>query len=85
MPFDRWAHVVAMRVRSLLRGPALDRDLDEELESHLERLIDDNVTRGMSPESARRAALIAMGGMQQRKEECRERRRVHLVDESIRR
>ena len=83
MPFDRWAHVIAMRVRSLFRGAALDRDLDEELESHLERLIEDNVTRGMSPESARRAALIAMGGLQQRREECRERRRVHLVDELV--
>jgi putative ABC transport system permease protein len=83
MPFDRWAQVIAMRVRSLFRGAALDRDLDEELESHLERLIDANVTHGMSPEAARRAALIAMGGMQQRREECRERRRVHLVDEWV--
>ena len=75
MPFERWLHVVAMRVRSLFRGAALDRDLDEELQSHLERLIEDNVARGMSPESARRAALIAMGGVQQRKEECRDRGR----------
>jgi putative ABC transport system permease protein len=83
MPFDRWAHVFAMRVRSLFRGAALDQELDEELQSHLEQLIDANLTRGLSPESARRAALIAMGGLQQRKEECRERRRVHLVDELV--
>lgn len=37
----------------------------------------------MSPAAARRAALVAMGGMQQRKEECRERRRVHVVDEWV--
>jgi putative ABC transport system permease protein len=83
MPFDRWAHVIAMRARSLFRGAALDRELDEELQGHLDHLIEANLARGMSPHLARRAALVAMGGVQQRKEECRERRRVHLVDEWI--
>ena len=31
--------------------------LDEEIRDHIEREVDDNVGRGMSPEEARRAAL----------------------------
>ena len=71
MPFERWLHVFTLRVRALFRGRALDDDLDEELKWHFEHLVDANIERGMSPEAARRAALIAMGGVQQRKEECR--------------
>jgi predicted permease len=81
MPFERWLHVMTMRVRSLFRSRALDDDLDEELQWHVEHLIEANLERGMSPEAARRAALVAMGGVQQRKEECREFRGTRLIDE----
>ena len=81
MPFERWLHVITMRVRSLFRSRALDDDLDEELQWHVEHLIEANLERGMSPEAARRAALVAMGGVQQRKEECREFRGTRLIDE----
>jgi hypothetical protein len=46
--------------------------LDNELRAHLEMLIEGNVSRGMSPEEARYAALRAFGGVQQVKEEYRE-------------
>ena len=81
MPFERWLHVLTMRVRALFRSRALDDDLDEESRWHVDHLIEANIDRGMSPEAARRAALVAMGGVQQRKEECRESRRMRLVDE----
>jgi putative ABC transport system permease protein len=81
MPFERWLHVLTMRVRALFRSGALDDDLDEELRSHVEHLVEANIERGMSPEAARRAALIAMGGVQQRKEECREFRGTRLIAE----
>ena len=81
MPFERWLHVLTMRVRALFGSRALDDDLDEELRWHVDRLIQANIERGMSPERARRAALVAMGGVQQRKEECRESRGIRLVDE----
>jgi predicted permease len=70
-----------MRLRALLRGGSLDRDLDEELGYHLERLTDDNIARGLSAETARRQALIAIGGVERRKEECRDARGIRLVDE----
>ena len=81
MPFDRWLHVLTMRVRALFRSRALDDDLDEELRWHVEHLVDANIERGMSPEVARRAALVAMGGVQQRKEQCREVRGINLVEQ----
>jgi putative ABC transport system permease protein len=51
-----------------------DRDLVEELESHLQMHIDENVGRGMTPEEARRQALLKLGGLEQTKENYRDRR-----------
>ena len=79
MGIPRWCYRVSMRVRSLLRGGALDRDLDEELQFHVEQLVAANLARGLSPEAARREALLAIGGVEQRKEECRDARRVRVV------
>ena len=46
-------------------------DFDEELQSHLEMHMADNIRAGMTPEEARRQALIALGGLQQTKERYR--------------
>jgi predicted permease len=83
MDIPRWCYRMSMGVRSLLRGGALDRDLDEELQFHLERLIEANLAQGLSPEAARRNALLAIGGIEQRKEECRDVRRVRWVGDAI--
>ena len=56
-------------------------DLSAELESHLDMHIADNMRAGMTPEEARRHALIALGGIEQTKERYRERRRSRWVDE----
>jgi predicted permease len=84
VPFERWLYVLPLRLRSLLRGTAVDRELDEELQYHLERQIDLNVERGMVREDARQAALRAMAGLEQHKEVCRDRRKVQIVDQMIR-
>lgn len=76
----RWIRRIRLRVRSLLRGADVDRELDEELRFHLEHLVDDNVAAGMSPVEARYDALREMGAIEQRKEECRDARGVALVD-----
>jgi hypothetical protein len=49
------------------------REFDAELESHLELHIEDNLRRGMSPEEARRQALVALGGRQPTREAYRDR------------
>jgi putative ABC transport system permease protein len=80
MELDRLLHVLRMRSRSLFGGGRLDRELDEELRDHLDRAIEANVARGLTPEAARRQALLALGGIEQRKEDCRDRRRTALIE-----
>ncbi len=84
MDLDRLRHVLPLRLRSLFRSGIVERELDEELQYHIERQIDLNVARGMNRADARRAALRAMGGVEQQKEACREHRRVQLADNLVR-
>jgi putative ABC transport system permease protein len=51
----------ASRIRAFFRRDDLDRDFADELDAHLAMLTDDNVRRGMSPEQARRAAIVRLG------------------------
>jgi putative ABC transport system permease protein len=65
-----WFH----RFCNLFRRERLDRELDAELASHLEMHIEDNLRAGLTPEEARRVALIKLGGIEQIKESHRDRR-----------
>jgi len=58
----------------LVRGRRLDRQLDAELRDHVERQVADYMGGGMSETEARRQALIAIGGIEQMKEKCRDAR-----------
>jgi putative ABC transport system permease protein len=61
------------RVAVLVHVGRRDRDLADELESHLQLHIDDNVHAGMSPDEARRVALVRLGGVEAVKEQYRQR------------
>jgi macrolide transport system ATP-binding/permease protein len=64
-----------------------DRDLAEELASHLRMHIEDNLRAGMSPEEARRDALMKLGGVEQTKESYRDQRglpRLETLQKNIR-
>lgn len=50
----------------------MEQDLDDEMQYHMERLMQENVAREMSPEEARYAAMRAMDGLRQNKERARE-------------
>ena len=50
--------------------PRSRREVDEELRFHLEAAVDANVARGMTPEEARRQAMIAFGGVEAARAEC---------------
>jgi predicted permease len=76
----RWSSKLRLRVLSLFRSGQVERELDEELRYHLERLVDDHVAAGLAPSEARYKALREMGGIDQRKEECRDARGLALVD-----
>jgi predicted permease len=68
------------RVRSFLNKGQRDRELDEELSSHLDLAVEDNVAHGMKPDEARRQALIRFGGMQQARERQRAARGLPWLD-----
>jgi predicted permease len=76
---QRWFDVLRLRIRSFVSRETVDRDLDDELAFHLERTTDELVARGMAPHEARRAARLSLGGVEQRKEECREARGLRLL------
>jgi predicted permease len=59
-------------VRNLLRRNRVERELADEIDSSIEQLIDEYVAQGMSPDDARRAALMAMGGVGQVKDDVRD-------------
>jgi hypothetical protein len=68
-----------VNVRSLLRNlfsshSVDDKDLDQEVHSHLNMLTEENIRAGMSPSEAQRAARIELGGIEQVKEQVREQR-----------
>ena len=70
-----------VRLRALLRRDHVEAEFDEELRYHLDREIERNLDRGMSPEEARRAARRAFGDPGRLKEEARETWRWLWVDE----
>jgi predicted permease len=49
------------RIANLFGRSRIDQEIDAEIQSHLSLRIDDNLTRGMSPEEARRDALLRFG------------------------
>src|SRR6267154_6348672 len=69
--------------KSLFRKEALDTQLDSELRFHIEKLANDNVAAGMTPEEARRQAALEFGGREQIKEEVRDVYRIRLLDATI--
>ena len=81
MRIKHWFYTLPLRLRSLFRRDQVERELDEELRYHIDRQIEENIARGLTPEEARHAALRAMGGVERRKEECRDMRRVRLIED----
>ena len=72
-----------VRLAGVFRREARDRELAEELESHLQMHIDDGVRAGLSPPEARRRALIKLGGVEQTQETYRRQRGVPLLEDLL--
>src|SRR5437899_1541998 len=83
MPW-RWLYTVPLRLRSLFRRSQVENDLDEELRFHLEQQIEHEIAKGKLPQEARYTAMRRMGGLELRKEECRDMRRMNVVDNLMR-
>ncbi len=68
------------RIAALFRRDHLDRELETEMSAHLHLAIQENLDAGMSPQQARRQALIHFGGPQQAKENHREARSISSIE-----
>jgi len=76
----RAARTFFRRVAGLFGRSRRDRELDAELESHLAMHVDDNLRGGMTPEEARRDALVKLGGLAQTRERVQDRRGLPFLD-----
>src|SRR2546422_10943019 len=56
------------------------REFAAEIESHLQLHIEDNLRAGMSPEEARRTALLKLGGIEQTMESYRDRKGLPMIE-----
>jgi len=74
---------VASLWRTLWRQTQLDRDLDDELASYIDELVERKVRRGLDPTVARREALVETGGLEQVKEQVRMARVGSRVDMAL--
>jgi len=68
------------RLKNLLAKESVDREMDEEMAIHLDMEIEANLREGMTPEEARRRALISFGGIERFREQSREARGGRLVE-----
>src|SRR6266481_5444339 len=61
-----------MRFEGLFYKRRKDQELDDEIETHLQMHTEDNLRLGMTPEEARRQAMMKLGGIEATKEACRD-------------
>src|SRR6184192_928102 len=69
------------RVARLFRRARNDREIDAELRYHLDEQIEANVAAGMATDEARRQAMLAFGGVEKVREECRDVRPFKLLED----
>ena len=71
--------VLVARLKNLFARRRQDLELNDELQAHLEMLVDENRGQGMTEEQARRAAHVRFGGIAQTEEQYRENRGLYFV------
>src|SRR5215831_9531031 len=69
-----------LRFGGLFNKQRKDRELEDEIESHLQMQIDDNLRSGMKDDEARRQAMIKFGGIESTREAYREQRTLPLLE-----
>ena len=84
MRIEHWFYTLPLRLRSLFRRRQVDQDLEDELQYHLEMKIEEYLAKGLTPKQSRQAALKAMDGLTQKKEECRDLRGINAIENTFR-
>ena len=83
MRMEHWWFTAPLKLKSLLFSRKAEHELDEELKFHLERKIEEGIANGLSPKEARYAAMRAMDGLEQRKEQMRDMRGLHWLTDFV--
>jgi predicted permease len=81
--FPRRLRGGVLRLAGLFHKRGREQDLADEMESHLALHIQDNLRSGMTPEEARRQAILKLGGLEQVKEVYRDRRSVPMLETTL--
>jgi predicted permease len=72
---------ILIRLRAVFRRKSAELDMDEELRFHYEQQVEQLSKAGVPLDEARRRARLAVGGMEQIKEECRDARGVRFLED----
>src|SRR5688572_20424649 len=80
----RWITESWKWIRSIGRRHTLANGLDEEIRFHIDQQTAKNRRAGMSPDEARRQALLKFGGLERVRESARDEIRPALLEDSVR-
>src|SRR5688572_28387421 len=84
MNFLRRFGALARRLRFLFLRHRVERELDDEIQYHLARQVEQNVAAGMAPDEAQYAAQRLFGGIDQQKERSRDVSRIRWMEDLAR-
>lgn len=71
------------RLKFFLSKSSIEKELDSEIRFHVESAIQEKIAAGLSPEAARREALLEFGGAEQIKEDCRYAHRLAIAEGTL--
>jgi putative ABC transport system permease protein len=80
---EHWWFTAPLRVRSIFQRRRVERELDEEIQFHLDHKIEEGIAQGLSPGEARHRAIRAMGGIDQQKEAMRDARHINWLTDFV--
>lgn len=73
-----------LRLRALLSRERLNREIEDEIQMHLEFETRKHMQSGLAEDRARRRATIALGGRTRTLEDCREQRSIAFAENLLR-
>src|ERR1700682_4363057 len=67
-----WLRVALSKLKGTTQKQEITGNLKEELRSHQESLVEENIRRGLAPDEARRQAMLTLGNASQIQENYRD-------------
>lgn len=83
MAWPRWLYTIPLRIRSIFRRDQLEQELREELQFHRDQRIQQEINSGKTAAEATRLSMLGMENLERVKEECRDTRRVTIIEQFV--